>query len=109
MLSPTAEKRKGLFLFFIVLAVLKPAGPLAKEFGTTGADFLTIGAGPRAVGMGEAHVAVADDSYASYWNPAGLGLIDRKETAFMYNRSFLDVTQTHFNAAYPLEGGGAIG
>ncbi len=32
----------------------------------------TFGIGPRAMGMGGAFVAVADDASAVYWNPAGL-------------------------------------
>ena len=36
-----------------------------------GSIFLLIAPGARAGGMGEAQVAVADDAYASYWNPAG--------------------------------------
>jgi hypothetical protein len=31
-----------------------------------------IGAGARAIGMGGAYTAVADDVYAPYWNPAGI-------------------------------------
>ncbi|GMT47253.1 MAG: hypothetical protein IEMM0007_0819 [bacterium] len=34
------------------------------------AEFVTLG--PRALGMGGAHVAVASDATAIYWNPAGL-------------------------------------
>jgi len=34
------------------------------------AEFVTLG--PRAMGMGGAHVAVASDATAVYWNPAGL-------------------------------------
>ncbi|HBF38615.1 MAG TPA: hypothetical protein DDW50_15010, partial [Firmicutes bacterium] len=32
----------------------------------------SIGAGARAIGMGGAYTAVADDVYAPYWNPAGI-------------------------------------
>src|SRR5512143_2509565 len=31
--------------------------------------------GPRAAGMGGAGVAVTTDAYATYWNPAGLGMV----------------------------------
>ena len=34
--------------------------------------------------MGEAQVAVANDAYASYWNPAGLGFLDGQELALMH-------------------------
>ena len=32
----------------------------------------------------EAHVAVANDAYASYWNPAGLGFLQGRELAMMH-------------------------
>jgi tetratricopeptide (TPR) repeat protein len=37
------------------------------------------GAGNRALAMGSAFVAAADDASAMYWNPAGLGLVRRGE------------------------------
>jgi hypothetical protein len=40
--------------------------------GTTAAPFLSIGQGSRAMGMGSAFVAVANDPSAMYWNPAGI-------------------------------------
>lgn len=55
-----------LFLGFSRLA-LAQGGP-----GTTGAVELKIPVGPRAIAMGEAFVAVANDANAIYWNPAGL-------------------------------------
>ena len=42
-------------------------------------EVLEIGVGARALGMGGAYVAVADDSTASYWNPAGLTAIKHME------------------------------
>lgn len=49
-----------------------------------GSIFLLIAPSARAGGMGEAHTAVADDAYASYWNPAGLGFLEGTELAFMH-------------------------
>jgi hypothetical protein len=40
--------------------------------GTTAAPFLSIGQGARALGMGSAFVAIANDPSAMYWNPAGI-------------------------------------
>lgn len=46
--------------------------------------FLNLGSGARALGMGGAFVAIADDSTASYWNPAGLArTVELKEVVFM--------------------------
>jgi len=42
---------------------------------------LQIGVGARALGMGGAYVAIADDSTATYWNPAGLTSIQHMEVA----------------------------
>ena len=49
-----------------------------------GSIFLLISPSARAAGMGEAHVGVADDAYASYWNPAGLGFQKGTEIALMH-------------------------
>ncbi len=52
--------------------------------GEAGAIFLLIapGAGPQ--GSGEAQVAKADDAYASFYNPAGLGFLKGTEVAGMH-------------------------
>ena len=52
-----------------------------NKVGTTAAPFLGIAAGPRAVGMGGAFTAVANDPSALYWNPAGISRTGR--TAFL--------------------------
>jgi hypothetical protein len=48
------------------------AGALGGSAGTSAASFLELGFGARAVGMGEAFVAAADDPAAAHYNPAGL-------------------------------------
>nr|MDA3793413.1 PorV/PorQ family protein [Elusimicrobiota bacterium] len=63
-------------LFFIVLIFYYSAIVSAE---TSGADFLKIGPGSRAQGMGGAFVAVSDDATAVYYNPGGLGFIKRQE------------------------------
>ena len=44
-------------------------GSSLNKTGTTAAQFLKIGVGPRAIGMGGAYTASADDINAMYWNP----------------------------------------
>ena len=41
------------------------------------ANFVEVETGARAMGMGGAFVAVADDVTALHWNPAGLATLDR--------------------------------
>lgn len=43
-----------------------------SKVGTTAAQFLKIGAGARAIGMGGAYSAVSNDIYSIYYNPAGV-------------------------------------
>ena len=51
-------------------------------------EFLSIGSGARASGLSGAFVAVADDSTAAYWNPAGLCQIKKRELTLMHASRF---------------------
>lgn len=70
--------------------------PSAK--GTVGAQFLKLGVGARAVAMGEAYTAVANEASALYWNPAGLARIGRRSATFMH-AVYLDTSYFDY-AAY---------
>ena len=59
-------KNKNLITAIILLSQLVMAQ------GQAGSLFLAINPGARANGMGEAQIGVADDAYATYYNPAGL-------------------------------------
>ncbi len=58
------------FLFLVAFAALVPLR--AENAGATGAAFLKLGVGARAMGMGEAYTAEASSVDSLYWNPAGL-------------------------------------
>lgn len=47
--------------------------------GSAGAQFLQIGGGTKAIGMGSAYVAYAQNCDAIYWNPAGLAFLNNKK------------------------------
>ena len=70
--------------FIVVLIVLHIITRSLIAQSEAGAIFLLIAPGARAGGMGEAQVAVANDAYASYWNPAGLGFLKGSEAALMH-------------------------
>lgn len=55
-----------------------------QRAGTSSGAFLKIGVGARAVGLGEAFVAVANDPSAIVWNPAGLASLLRQEVQFSH-------------------------
>ena len=44
-----------------------------------------VGSGARALGMGGAFVAVADDATAASWNPGGLTQLERPELSLVYS------------------------
>ena len=72
-------------------------------------DFLTLGVGARPLGMGGTFAAIADDSTAAYWNPAGLGRLSHSEVAFMHS-SLGELDSYDFvNYIHPIGGLGSIG
>nr|MBN2276820.1 PorV/PorQ family protein [candidate division Zixibacteria bacterium] len=99
-------------LITVVIAALIATTALAGEFsktGTAGAQFLKIGVGARYHGMGEAAVAVAEDIYAMYWNPAGLTSIETSELAFTHVDYITDINLDYIAYARRFEGLGVFG
>jgi len=64
--------------------------------GKYAAEFLRIGVGSRALGMGGAFVAIADDGTASYWNPAGLGNLSKHQVLFSHVQMFDNLAHHNF-------------
>lgn len=67
-------------------AVLRPSDPAVPAFSapTIYSAPLPSGSGARALGLGGAFTAVADDATAASWNPAGLTQLERPEFSFVY-------------------------
>ena len=75
-----------------------------------GAEFLAAGVGARALGMGGAYVAHADDVTAGYWNVAGLDAIGTPEGAYMHAERFDGaVSFDYAAAAFPLSERSTVG
>lgn len=78
-------KRAKYSLLFI-LVLLFPLGTFAQDGdgqAGTRANF-TFGFGARAMGMGNAFVAMADDPTALYWNAAGLDHVYKQSLTFFH-------------------------
>ncbi|HEX9916950.1 MAG TPA: PorV/PorQ family protein [candidate division Zixibacteria bacterium] len=90
----------------VLLAINASDGfAIGGNVGTRSAQFLKIGAGARAVGMGSAFVGLANDATAIYWNPAGLAYIDKTQFSFMHLWWFQDIAYEYFAHAQPTKYG----
>src|SRR5262245_19441889 len=93
---PEVTAGRGTLRFGAVAAVL-----LCIAVGRAHADkftgaFLGGGAGARALGMGNAYTAVADDASAIYWNPAGLASMHHDEVQLSHEFRFGNLVDYSF-------------
>jgi hypothetical protein len=66
-------------IFPLIFLCFMVSGAFAQNTNLIFAQPDTFGIGPRAIGMGGAFAAVADDASAAYWNVAGLAQISSYE------------------------------
>ena len=88
-----AQKINLILLNISLLCVLwlKPA--VAQKYT---AEFLSIGVGAKALGMGGAYVAIANDGSAVFWNPAGLAQLPKREISLMHSSRFSGLVHANF-------------
>ncbi|HOJ19486.1 MAG TPA: PorV/PorQ family protein [Ignavibacteriaceae bacterium] len=79
------------------------------KVGTTVAQFLKIGAGARAIGMGGTYAGISDDIYAVYWNPAGIArTTGAGQVAFNHANWLADISYDFAAASLNIEGLGTM-
>lgn len=84
----------------VLLAAILPSGvALPQGAASSGMAFLKMAVGARAVGLGEAYVAVADDISAAYWNPAGLAAVETPHLLFAHTEWLQDITHDYVGFA----------
>src|SRR5437773_9598171 len=88
-------------LALLLAGTLISSQSYASSPGTTTGELLKIPVGTRAIGMGEAYTALADDSSALYWNPAGMSLTNQKEVTFMHSSLMESVHYEHLAFVMP--------
>ncbi len=99
-------KKKFISLLLISLFILPISAYGAEKYA---GEFLNLGVGARALGMGGSFVAVADDASATYWNPAGLGGLDRTELTFMHTGLYGLDKYDFLNCVQPFGKAGTFG
>lgn len=78
-----------------------PADAQIRKAGISGASFLKIGVGARAVALGSAYTTVAGDVNQMFWNPAGVAISDGKtQVTFSYNQWIADLNHAAFGISH---------
>ena len=85
------------FVSVIVLA-LSSLLNAQTEFGKYSGEFLSLGVGARALGMGGAYVAVSEDVTSGYWNPAGLAKMNYPQISLMHEEHFGNLVNYNYGA-----------
>ena len=90
----------------VVLIIFIPAIIFSQaKVGTAGGQFLELSPSPRAEGMANAFIAVADDIFCIYYNPAGLALQLKKQVAFSHTMLYSGIGLEWGAFSMPAAGG----
>ncbi len=95
----------------IITLALFSCGVYAQSLktGTTAAQFLKIGVGPRAIAMGSAFTATSDDISAIYWNPGGLASLNSNQAFFNHINWIADIKYDFAAITTNVSGFGTLG
>ncbi|MFC1541148.1 PorV/PorQ family protein [Candidatus Latescibacterota bacterium] len=75
----------GLIFILIFFVIVSDTAECSENYA---GDFLSLGAGARALGMGNSYVIIADDATSSYHNPSGLARLQTKQINLMHSEQF---------------------
>jgi hypothetical protein len=88
----------------VMLLVLAPAALAGTGVAKYAGEFMSLGVGGRALGLGGAYVALANDVTSGYWNPAGLARINYPQFTLMHDERFGSLVNYDYGAiAYPVD------
>ena len=99
-------------LLIVTLCALSLLAPSASHGQKYAGEFMALGGGARAMGMGGAFTGVANDVTATFWNPAGIadissmiGSPEAWQLAMMHSERFGDLIDYNFvTIALPIPG-----
>jgi hypothetical protein len=108
--SPTTEV--GMRVLICLLCAATLLLPSASHGEKYAGEFMALGGGARAMGMGGAFVALANDVTATFWNPAGIADFSHMlasprgwQMSLMHSERFGDLIDYNFAAAaFPISG-----
>ena len=105
----SAMNKIMLITVLILCVVIGGYAQNITKVGTTAGQFLKVDIGPRAIGMGGAFVATADDITGLYWNPAGIARNYSAEAVFNHVNWFADINLDYAAASVYINGLGSLG
>lgn len=107
--------RRVAVLFMSLVFLAMPRLALAFGFGSSNlqdggqpGEFLQVASGARALAMGGAHTAIAEDASAPFWNASGLAQIQRYDVVTYYSRLGTDAALGSGAFALPTRGFGTF-
>ncbi len=101
-------KALNLLILPILILVLSTTPVLADGDAGHESVFL-LGVDARALGMGGSYVAVTSGASSVYWNPAGLGLLDKTEVSLLHITLWENTYYDFVGIAYPTLNFGSFG
>jgi hypothetical protein len=75
----------------------------------SGLPFLRIGPDAHAAAMGDARVALVDDAFSTYWNPAGLASAGPNQASLSHHIWFADVRTYALSSRFGVGTSGGLG
>ena len=90
--------RKLAWACLCALCVPPAAGDAQTVIAKYAGEFISLGVGARALAMGGAFVALANDVTSGYWNPAGLSRLDYPQFILMHDAEFGGLVNNDYGA-----------
>lgn len=106
--------KKFLYILLLLTLAVETYAQLIPQLGnqragTSSLQFLKIGVGARATGMGETFIAISNDITALYWNPAGLMQFQQYGAHFSHTEWLVDLNHEFFGGIYRFGNNNALG
>ncbi|WP_156176100.1 putative type IX sorting system protein PorV2 [Hymenobacter terrenus] len=102
---------RGVSLLAATAMLALPVAAQSSKTPKYSNEFLNIGVGARALGMGKVQVSLTNDATSGYWNPAGLvNQTHKYDGVLMHSELFSGVVKNDYAAfSMPLDQQSAIG
>jgi hypothetical protein len=110
-MSQFSTTARGLLFLGATATLALPAAAQTTKTPKYSNEFLNIGVGARALGMGKVQASLANDATAGYWNPAGLvNQTHKYDGVLMHSELFSGVVKNDYAAfSMPLDEKSAVG